>query len=134
MEIPISIGAYTNREIHAICALRSPLSSQAVRTTARVARDRMIAIPVLDFGMTSGSSRVGRGRAASAASMARDLLDLGFSSLHLQSGAGPAPDTSIFELEEVVRDSHARVQVGRLSSTSDIEQLLRAGADAVVVG
>lgn len=95
----------------------------------------MIAIPVLDIGVTSGSLRDGRARAAaSAAGIARDLLDLGFSFLHLQSGTGPAPDTSIPELEEVVRDCHARVQVGLLSSTSDIEQLLRAGADAVVVG
>jgi phosphoribosylformimino-5-aminoimidazole carboxamide ribonucleotide (ProFAR) isomerase len=66
--------------------------------------------------------------------MARDLLDLGFSSLHVQSGATAPPSTSIPELEEVVRDSHARVQVGRVTSTSDIEQLLRAGADAVIVG
>ena len=66
--------------------------------------------------------------------MARDLLDLGFSCLHVQSGAAAAPSTSIPELEEVVRDSHARVQVGRVTSTSDIEQLLRAGADAVIVG
>jgi phosphoribosylformimino-5-aminoimidazole carboxamide ribonucleotide (ProFAR) isomerase len=66
--------------------------------------------------------------------MARDLLDLGFSSLHVQSGAAALPSTSMPELEEVVRDSHARVQVGRVTSTSDIEQLLRAGADAVIVG
>lgn len=94
----------------------------------------MIAIPALDITVASGFSRNGRARTASAGGMARELLDLGFSSLHLQSGVGPAPSTSIPELEEVVRDSHARVQVGRLTSTSDIEQLLRAGADAVIVG
>ena len=94
----------------------------------------MIAIPALDIGAAPGSSRDGRARAASAAGMARDLLDLGFSYLHVQSGTGAAPSTTIPELEEVVRDSHARVQVGRVTSTSDIEQLLRAGADAVVVG
>lgn len=92
----------------------------------------MIAIPALDIGVNSGFSRDGRARAASASGTARDLLDLGFSYLHLQSGA--APSTSIPELEDVIRDSHARVQVGRLTSTSDIEQLLRAGAEAVVVG
>lgn len=94
----------------------------------------MIAIPSLDIAVASGFSRDGRARAASAAGVARDLVDLGFACLHVQSGAGPLPSTSIPELEEVVRDSHARVQVGRLASTSDIEQLLRAGADAVVVG
>ena len=94
----------------------------------------MIAIPTLDIGAAPGPSRGGRLSPASAAGMARDLLDLGFSYLHVQSGAGAAPNTSIAELEEVVRDSHARVQVGRVTSTSDIEQLLRAGADAVVVG
>ena len=94
----------------------------------------MIAIPALDIGVTSGVTRDGRARAVSAAGMARDLLDLGFSHLHLQSGAGPAPSASIPEFEDVIRDSNARVQVGRLTSTSDIEQLLRAGADAVVVG
>jgi phosphoribosylformimino-5-aminoimidazole carboxamide ribotide isomerase len=94
----------------------------------------MIAIPTLDVGATTGASRDGRSRTASSASMARDLLDLGFSYLHVQSGASAAPSTSIPELEEVVRDSHARVHVGRVTSTSDIEQLLRAGAEAVVVG
>lgn len=94
----------------------------------------MIAIPALDIGAAPGSTRDGRARAASAAGMARDLLDLGFLYLHVQSGSGTAPSTSILELEEVVRDSHARVQVGRVTSTSDIEQLLRAGADAIVVG
>jgi len=94
----------------------------------------MIAIPALDIGVNSGFSREGRPRAASASGTARDLLDLGFSYLHLQSGASAAPSTSIPELEDVIRDSHARVQVGRLTSTSDIEQLLRAGADAIVVG
>lgn len=94
----------------------------------------MIAIPALDIAVASGFSRDGRARAVSAAGIARDLVDLGFSYLHVQSGAGPSPSTSIPELEEVVRDSPARVQVGRLTSTSDIEQLLRAGADAVVVG
>lgn len=89
----------------------------------------MIAIPALELGPTSG-----RFRTASAAGMARDLLDLGFSCLHVQRGAGAAPSTSIPELEDLVRDSNARVQVGRVSSTSDIEQLLRAGADAVVAG
>ena len=93
----------------------------------------MIAIPALDIG-SSTSSRDGRVRAASAAGRVRDLIDLGFSYLHLQCGAGTAPSTSIPELEEAVRDSQARVQVGRLTSTSDIEQILRAGADAVVVG
>jgi len=66
--------------------------------------------------------------------MARDLLDLGFTYLHVQSGASGAPSAGIPELEEVVRDSNARIQVGRVTSTSDVEQLLRAGADAVVVG
>lgn len=66
--------------------------------------------------------------------MARDLLDLGFSCLHVQSGVGSASAASVPELEEVVRDSNARVQVGRVTSTTDIEQLLRAGADAVIVG
>ena len=66
--------------------------------------------------------------------MARDLLDLGFTCLHVQSGAGGAPNAGISELEEVVRDSNARIQVGRVTSTTDVEQLLRAGADAVVVG
>lgn len=94
----------------------------------------MIAIPAVEVGAASSSSRDGRARATSAASTARELLDLGFACLHVQSGAAAAPGTSIPELEEVVRDSHARVQVGGVMSTSDIEQLLRAGADTVIVG
>ena len=93
----------------------------------------MIAIPALEIGGTSGSSR-GRLRGTAASGLARELLDLGFSHLHVQSGMGAAPSAIIPELEEVVRDSNARVQVGRVESTSDIEQLFRAGADAVVVG
>jgi phosphoribosylformimino-5-aminoimidazole carboxamide ribotide isomerase len=93
----------------------------------------MIAIPALDIGVNSASSRDGRIRAAAAAVTARDLIDLGFSYLHVHSGGGGAR-TSLPELEELVRDSHARVQVGRIASTSDIEQLLRAGAESVVVG
>lgn len=93
----------------------------------------MIAIPALEIGATSGSSR-GRLRGSLASGLARELLDLGFSHLHVQSGTGAAPSATMPELEEVVRGSDARVQVGRVQSTSDIEQLLRAGADAVVVG
>jgi phosphoribosylformimino-5-aminoimidazole carboxamide ribotide isomerase len=54
--------------------------------------------------------------------------------VHVQSSSGAASTTSIPELEEFVRVSNARVKVGRVTSTSDIEQLLRAGADAVIVG
>lgn len=95
----------------------------------------MIAIPALEIGLGpgSGSSRHGWARAVSAAGTARDLLDLGFTYLHVQSGGGAGPSMRLHEVEEVVRDSHARVQVGRVTSTSDIEHLLRAGADAVVV-
>jgi len=52
----------------------------------------------------------------------------------VQTANGAAPAASIPELEELVRDGNGRVQVGRVTSTSDIEQLLRAGADAVIVG
>jgi len=89
----------------------------------------VIAIPALEIGAASS-----RTRAASPASIARDLLDLGFSCLHVQTANGAAPAASIPELEELVRDGNGRVQVGRVTSTSDIEQLLRAGADAVIVG
>jgi phosphoribosylformimino-5-aminoimidazole carboxamide ribotide isomerase len=37
-------------------------------------------------------------------------------------------------LEELLRDASARVQVGGVTSSSEIEQLLRVGADSVVVG
>ena len=87
----------------------------------------MIAIPALEIGAASS-----RTRAASPTAVARDLLDLGFSCLHVQSAAGEG--ASMPALEEVVRDSNARVQVGRVTSTTDIEELLRAGADAVIVG
>ena len=58
---------------------------------------------------------------------------MGFSRLHLSDGsAGGGTEGPV--LEEVLRITEARVQVGGVEATSDIDQLIRLGVDSVVVG
>lgn len=59
------------------------------------------------------------------------LADFGFRRLHLLENG---TSTSMPAVENILRDTSAQVQVGGVSSASDIEQLLRAGVDGVVVG
>jgi len=86
----------------------------------------MIAIPSIKL-------RDGRARATSAVTIARELADMGFTRLHLADG-GSATGIESFVLEEILRITEARVQVGGVETTSDIEHLIRLGVDGVVVG
>jgi phosphoribosylformimino-5-aminoimidazole carboxamide ribotide isomerase len=99
----------------------------------------MIAIPALDLQTTVSGHRTGTMgapvRGAESAQFARSLADLGFCRLHLvdfdaASGAG----SNVSAVEGIVRDTHVRVQVGEVSTITDIEHLIRAGVDQVIVG
>ena len=58
---------------------------------------------------------------------------MGFTRLHLMQGSTGA-NGDHHTIEEVLRLTDARVQVGGVETTSDIDQLLRIGADTIVVG
>ena len=91
----------------------------------------MIVIPAVDLreGGQAGRSVAAQGRRSS--DVARNLSDLGFRRLHvLESGAS----SSVPVVEDILRGTNASVQVGGVSSASEIEQLLRAGVDSVAVG
>ena len=93
----------------------------------------MIAIPAVALQSVGSSGRgaLVSGRARHPSEVARKLSDFGFGRLHLlESGSG----TSVATVEDVLRETSARVQVGGVSSASEIEQMLHAGVDAVVVG
>ena len=98
----------------------------------------MIAIPAVSLtsNLISHSEDVQgqrRSRPGSPTSTARELADLGFSRLYVSNG-GTTAGTATSELEELIRDADARVQVGAVGATAEVEQLFRAGADVVVVG
>lgn len=86
----------------------------------------MIAIPAVDLNDNKLAPYGARGRASE---IARNLTDLGFRRLHLVENNPSDP-----AVEDILRDTNAAVQVSGASSTSEIEQLLRAGADHVIVG
>jgi phosphoribosylformimino-5-aminoimidazole carboxamide ribotide isomerase len=88
----------------------------------------MIAIPAVDLQDNSLGLPSGRTLGHSA-EVARNLADFGFRRLHVvESGSGrPA-------VEDIVRDTNVMVQVGGVDTTTDIERLLRAGVDHVIVG
>ena len=86
----------------------------------------MIAIPAVDLNDNKLAPSGSRGRASE---IARNLTDLGFRRLHLVENGASHP-----AVEDILRDTNAAVQVSGVSSTSEIEQLLRAGVDHVIVG
>lgn len=90
----------------------------------------MIAIPSVEL-QSSGSLRARRSVPSVAA---RELADLGFGRLHVESGGVVGTGSGLPALEDLLRDTTARVQVGGVGTTTDIERLLRAGAETVVVG
>lgn len=94
----------------------------------------MIAIPSLDLsGATAGSgSTDGRAR-RTAPLAARELADIGFSRLNV-ADAHDGDVSNLALLEDIVRDTSARVQVSGVKTTTDIDRLLRAGAECVAVG
>jgi len=73
-------------------------------------------------------ARAGRGRSSD---VARSLADLGFRRLHVVETDG---GSSVPAIEGIMSDTSARVQVGGISSATEIELLLRAGVDHVIVG
>jgi phosphoribosylformimino-5-aminoimidazole carboxamide ribotide isomerase len=98
----------------------------------------MIAIPSVSLdgpGAVSTASRDARARRGGAAGLARELADLGFARLHVaDGGATSSGSANLPALENLLSDTTVRVQVGGVTSSGDIEQLLRAGAELVVVG
>jgi phosphoribosylformimino-5-aminoimidazole carboxamide ribotide isomerase len=90
---------------------------------------RMIVIPAVDLQQNSLALPSGRTPAGHSVEVARNLADMGFRRLHVvESDSGwPA-------VEDIVRDTSASVQVGGVGTTTDIERLLRAGVDHVIVG
>lgn len=91
----------------------------------------MIAIPALDKDGPPNNAR-GASRAQSLTLAARDLADFGFSRLQI-SGRSAGPGLP-YLLEDIVRDTGAKLQVEGVTATNDIDQLLRLGVDHVVVG
>jgi phosphoribosylformimino-5-aminoimidazole carboxamide ribotide isomerase len=95
----------------------------------------MIAIPFLRLPAGNSTPRAVGGDHVrrSAALVARELASIGFSRLHVgQSSASPPESGST--VEDVLRDTSACVQVGGVTAMSEIEQLLRVGAELVVLG
>jgi phosphoribosylformimino-5-aminoimidazole carboxamide ribotide isomerase len=63
------------------------------------------------------------------------MADLGFRRLHLiDRAANGNASSQLSRVEEIVRDTNARVQIAGAESISEIEQLFRAGVDHVIVG
>lgn len=95
----------------------------------------MIAIPAVDLhsgAIVNQTQAPDKGRARdNHFEVARNLADLGFRHFHVVEGAAAS---SVMAVEEIMRDTNARVQVGGVESISEIEQLLRAGVDHVVAG
>jgi len=65
--------------------------------------------------------------------VARELADLGFTRLHLSRGSSGS-DADNHVIEDILHNTDARVQVGGVETTSDVDQFMRIGADTVVVG
>jgi len=86
----------------------------------------MIAIPAVAL---NDNKLVAPGSRTRAAELAKSLTDLGFRRLHVVEN-GPSDPA----VEDILRDTTVAVQVSGVSSTSEIEQLLRAGVDHVIVG
>src|SRR5881398_636711 len=97
----------------------------------------MIAIPSVDLnGAASGNGRSTDARARktlSPLSLARELADLGFARLNIADGQG-GDLPNLEPLEELVRDTNTRVRVSGIKTTTDLDRLLRAGAECIAVG
>src|SRR3954471_23782010 len=96
----------------------------------------MIAIPSLKLppGNSTPRAVAGDHMRRSAAFIVRELAEVGFSRLHVaQSNASPS-ESGFTLVEDLLRDTTASVQVGGVTAISEIEQLLRVGAELVVVG
>jgi phosphoribosylformimino-5-aminoimidazole carboxamide ribotide isomerase len=98
----------------------------------------MIAIPAVNLAERS-LTRVPRGVYASAradrpARTARAFADLGFTRLHLADGLTGSLNETEPAIEEIVRETDARIQVAGPSSGSAIESMFRTGAEYIVVG
>jgi len=87
----------------------------------------MIAIPALDLQAPLGQQPL--------AMTARALEDLGYGRLQIvdRQAADHTP-SRLSMVEDILRDTNARVQVEGVATTTDIDQLLRIGVDHVVVG
>ena len=86
----------------------------------------MIVIPSIKL-------RDSRTAALTGVPAARELADMGFTRLHLVRDAAGAT-TDNYVVEEILRISDARVQVGGVDTTSEVDQLMRIGADTIVIG
>jgi phosphoribosylformimino-5-aminoimidazole carboxamide ribotide isomerase len=91
----------------------------------------MIVIPLVDLQGAQGRHST-HARRPVPSMAARELADLGFARLHVEGGS--AAFSNVSGVEELLRDATARLQVGGVTTTTDIDGLLRAGAESVVVG
>jgi phosphoribosylformimino-5-aminoimidazole carboxamide ribotide isomerase len=66
--------------------------------------------------------------------IARELANLGFTRLQIVDPEASRGHANVQSVDDILRDSNARVQVEGVSTTGDIEQLLRIGVDQVVLG
>lgn len=100
----------------------------------------MIVIPSIELQRASlaAASRSVRGEPASATdptATARVLADAGFARIQLDDCIGDVRGSaSESTVENIVRDTGAIIQVAEASTDSDIERILRTGAECVIVG
>ena len=88
----------------------------------------MIAIPAIGLHQIG---QAGRSVSRRSSDVVRSVEELGFGRLHVvEDGAS----SCLPAVENILRDTTARVQVAGVSSATEIEQLLRAGVEHVVVG
>lgn len=88
----------------------------------------MIAIPAVDLHQIG---QAGRSVSRRSSDVVRSMEDLGFRRLHVVEDSA---SSGLPAVENILRDTTARVQVAGVSSATEIEQLLRAGVEHVVVG
>jgi phosphoribosylformimino-5-aminoimidazole carboxamide ribotide isomerase len=100
----------------------------------------MIAIPAVelqDRNLATGerTSRTSAAVYGGPGLAARELTDLGFTHLQLDGCTGDRRGSGrASALEEIVRDTGAKIQVAEARTGSEVERLLQTGADHVVVG
>lgn len=90
----------------------------------------MIAVPAVDL-----RGRHGADGDTTPGLTARAFADLGFARLHLENfGSGTRGDEAALNVEDIVRETDAEIQIAGPDSGSEIERLFRSGAEYIVLG
>jgi phosphoribosylformimino-5-aminoimidazole carboxamide ribotide isomerase len=66
--------------------------------------------------------------------LARELVDAGFSRLQLPGSQSASGGEAVTDVEHILGETSARVQIEGVTTTNEIEQFLRLGVDHVVIG